>query len=933
MRITILLLSLISILTGAKTFAQHNYWQQQLSYEINVALDDKENELTGKMSLQYRNNSPDTLYYLWFHVWPNAFKNDRTAFSEERLRNGRTDFYFSKEKDRGYINQLDFRAENESLETEDDSVNIDVIKVILAAPLVPGEEVILKTPFHVKLPYTFSGSGHNKTQSYLASNWYPKVAVYDENGWHPSPYLEMISPYEEFADFKVSITLPRNYVVAATGDLEKADEIKWLKGRTKAPEREKLPVKKNKNSFGKPKVVYKEIASDPETKTINYSAKNSTSFVFAADKNFIVKYEEITVNANTVTVWAFYNTKKFCCDELSGFTAFLKAIRNAERTLPPLPYKNISLVEIKTGGNPFVFSGLIAEDGHHLTLPASHLLNRMFVGRLINFNEKDEPWLSLGLNEYLNRRSGEAFGERHHWNYELKTINDNLLNKAILQNQDQALNTGFDQLTTKNKKLVHAIKGAAWFARMRSLLSPVEFDNILSGFLNDRTLKHGTSNDLKLAFATTDNSDADVLISSIGKTGSLDSTVRKSKRRFELFYQPEKWDSVPKTYIAPSIGYNTSDGLMAGLMVHNYSLPFERFRYFVSPLYGLRSGEINGLADLGYAVYPGRKISSVRFGVGFAKFSSQSAKDSTGKRINAGFMKFTPSVRLGFRNSSVLSLVDKWLEWKTFIIGETGFNYSEGSDGQYYPSKSDIQYRYLNQLTFNITDTRILYPYDASLQVQQSSDFYRINLNAQYFFNYASGGGLDIRLFAAKFGYIGERSVAKEFRTYAFQPKLTAVRGNEDYTYSNYFIGRDQSSGLPSQQIMMRDGGLKIRTDLFQDLQGRSDNWVSSVNLSTSLPASVFPEQVPLKIFFDIGTYAGAWEQNSDVARFMYVGGLQLSLFNKILNIYAPVFYSKTFRDNLKTVPEENKFLRKISFSLDIHRLSARKSRFLNILM
>ncbi|MET0242229.1 MAG: hypothetical protein ABW174_02120, partial [Flavitalea sp.] len=174
---------------------------------------------------------------------------------------------------------------------------------------------------------------------------------------------------------------------------------------------------------------------------------------------------------------------------------------------------------------------------------------------------------------------------------------------------------------------------------------------------------------------------------------------------------------------------------------------------------------------------------------------------------------------------------------------------------------------------------------------------------------------------------------SKQFSTFAYQPKLTAVRGNEDYTYSNYFIGRNESSGLPSQQIMMRDGGLKIRTDLFQDLQGRSDNWVSSLNLTTNLPSAVFPEQIPLRIFFDIGTYAGAWEQDANVARFMYVGGLQLSLFNKALNIYAPVFYSKIFSDNLKTVPEENKFLRKISFSIDIHRIGVRKSRFLNLLM
>ncbi|WP_315816467.1 hypothetical protein [Paraflavitalea speifideaquila] len=76
---------------------------------------------------------------------------------------------------------------------------------------------------------------------------------------------------------------------------------------------------------------------------------------------------------------------------------------------------------------------------------------------------------------------------------------------------------------------------------------------------------------------------------------------------------------------------------------------------------------------------------------------------------------------------------------------------------------------------------------------------------------------MQVRVFAAKFGYIGGKTNDKVSRAYLYQPKLTAVRGDEDYTYSNYFIGRSEFDGFASQQIMMRDGGLKLRTDLFQD--------------------------------------------------------------------------------------------------------------------
>jgi hypothetical protein len=211
------------------------------------------------------------------------------------------------------------------------------------------------------------------------------------------------------------------------------------------------------------------------------------------------------------------------------------------------------------------------------------------------------------------------------------------------------------------------------------------------------------------------------------------------------------------------------------------------------------------------------------------------------------------------------------------------------------------------------------------LQLQQGDQFFRASMNGNYFFNYSKGGGMNLRLFAAKFGYIGGKTSAKEFATIPYQPKLTAIRGDEDYTYSNYFIGRNEHDGFLSQQVMMRDGDLKLRTDLFQGLQGRSDNWVASMNLNTSLPNKLFPIKLPIKIFLDVGTYADAWQKESTTSKFLYVSGLQLSLFKNILNIYAPILYSKEFSDQLKTVPEENTFFKKISFSIDIQRINTRK--------
>src|SRR5579859_1742077 len=138
------------------TPSPHPYWQQRVDYTIDVTLDDREKSLDGFVRMEYTNNSPDTLAFIWIHCWPNAYKNDRTAFSEQLLGNGRTDFYFSDKQQRGYINRLDFRADGQEAKMEDHPQYIDVIKVVLPKPLPPGGHTTLTTPFHEKLPYNFS---------------------------------------------------------------------------------------------------------------------------------------------------------------------------------------------------------------------------------------------------------------------------------------------------------------------------------------------------------------------------------------------------------------------------------------------------------------------------------------------------------------------------------------------------------------------------------------------------------------------------------------------------------------------------------------------------------------------------------------------------------------------------------------------------------
>ena len=220
---------------------------------------------------------------------------------------------------------------------------------------------------------------------------------------------------------------------------------------------------------------------------------------------------------------------------------------------------------------------------------------------------------------------------------------------------------------------------------------------------------------------------------------------------------------------------------------------------------------------------------------------------ATATHSSADTIRSPPPSGSSFQTARPVTPSNEASNGKLFLITEKNplDNYTrKSSDSLFYPIPGKYSFRYINQLSLLIQDKRALYPYTALLQLQQAANFYRADLTLNYFFNYEKGGGLDLRLFGSKFGYLGSRSASEDLSRY--EPKLTAVRGNEDYTYSSYFIGRNEFSGGSSQQIMDRDGNLPLRTDLFQGLQGRSDNWVAAINLRSTLPRVLVPDWLPL---------------------------------------------------------------------------------------
>ena len=160
-----------------------NYWQQKVDYKIEVSLDDTRNELAAFITIDYTNNSPQTLNFIYFHLWPNAYLDQSTPFAKQMVENGKTTFWYSKEEQRGYIDKLDFKLDAQVCKWQYDSLARDICKILLNKPLEPGGHIQISTPFHVKIPETFSRLGHIG-QSYQITQWYPKPYMINTDGTH-----------------------------------------------------------------------------------------------------------------------------------------------------------------------------------------------------------------------------------------------------------------------------------------------------------------------------------------------------------------------------------------------------------------------------------------------------------------------------------------------------------------------------------------------------------------------------------------------------------------------------------------------------------------------------------------------------------------------------------------------------------------------------
>ncbi|MGM0582261.1 MAG: M1 family metallopeptidase [Bacteroidota bacterium] len=542
--------------------AQKNYWQQEVNYEIEVKLNDKTHTLHAYEEIEYTNNSQDKLDFIWFHLWPNAYKNNNTALAKQMITGGSSKFHFAEEAQRGYIDSLNFKANNQTLKWEYHPQHVDIAKVYLTKPLAPGEKIVISTPFKVKLPDSFSRLGHVGKQ-YQITQWYPKPAVYDEDGWHPMPYLNQGEFYSEFGSFEVSITLPETYIVGATGNLKTESELQFLDSLAKT-DKQKLLEEQSSDS-----IESKDTNKAPTNrnfKTITYTQDNVHDFAWFADQTYEVLKGEIDLpnSDRTVKLYALFNKQNY-----KVWQDIIQYMQDAtfyySKWIGDYPYDVVTVVDgalsAGAGMEYPTITVLGAGTPFGLDQVTTHEIGHNWFYGILGSNERKNPWMDEGINSlYENRYIETKYPEQKlismmgieedkgigGWFARTTRLNDleygKLSELAYLvnarRNLDQPINLAADEFTSMNYGTIVYMKSAMALKHLMKYLGKDEFDRIMNLYYEQWKFKHPKPEDFKAIFEKETEKDLswffDDLLESTKKVDYKISKIKNTEKGYKI---------------------------------------------------------------------------------------------------------------------------------------------------------------------------------------------------------------------------------------------------------------------------------------------------------------------------------------------------------------------------------------------------------------
>jgi len=507
-----LILLLIFSGTGFKALSQE-YFQQEVNFKIEVTLDDKLNELNAFETVEYINNSPDSLNFIYFHLWPNGYLNNNTELAKQLFNSKGKQKLFKDPELNGYIDSLAFMVDNIPVAWNLLPGQPDICRIDLQKAIRHGDTIKISTPFHVKIPKGVTSRLGYIGESYQISQWFPKPAVYDRTGWHQMSYQDQGEFYSEFGSFDVSITLPSNYIVGATGNLQNEQELESM---NKLASDTTWQTSKDSINIGFP-------LSSTQMKTLRYTESQIHDFAWFADKRFHLLKGKVKLpdSGREVTTWVIFTNQqaKYWKDALPYLN---RSIRKFSVWNGDYPYKSFTVVQSAlTAGDGMEYPGITVigsvKDGYALDEVIAHEVGHSWFYSALGSDERRYPFMDEGITSANEvRYMQEKYPGKKMWEIYVNNLKlakffqiDQMPVKQMRElewlsqardNLEQPIDLTSSAYNILNYSLMIYTKAGMCFNYLRAYLGDSTYDSAMQEYYRLWKFKHPGPQDLKNVF-------------------------------------------------------------------------------------------------------------------------------------------------------------------------------------------------------------------------------------------------------------------------------------------------------------------------------------------------------------------------------------------------------------------------------------------------
>jgi hypothetical protein len=466
------------------------YWQQRADYRISATLDSARQQVRGRETIHYVNNSPHALPYLWLFLEQNVCKSNSINGTLNQPPLAFADITFDFSCGGAFTDGLVLESARVAGAEAKRSIYGTTMRVDLAKPLAPGASVDLELAWHFTVPEQGVGRMGRDGALYEIAQWYPRMAVYDDvRGWNHEPYIGAGEFYLEYGNFDVTLTVPASYIVSATGELRNAEQVLTSAQRSRlalARRSDTAVAIIARGEAGRPAVT----RPGNRPFTWHFTASNVRDFAWAAAPNW--QWE--ASNYDGILIETLYRAS---ADKWAEAHKMARgAIKNFSEQWYRYPYSHATTVEGPVGGMEYPMLTFVPNSSTREAQQwgLAHEFGHQWFPMVVGSNERLYPWMDEGFNTFIDLHNtalyfaGTPYGD---------TIEVNPLHLATGHSkpgEEQPLITNPTEV--RDLMWVGYQKPALMLRTLRNeVLGPERFDAAFRDYIRTWAYKHPTPAD------------------------------------------------------------------------------------------------------------------------------------------------------------------------------------------------------------------------------------------------------------------------------------------------------------------------------------------------------------------------------------------------------------------------------------------------------